>query len=142
MSLSDTQPFLLKYKSRDSGISVDSVPSSLVDRRNIERVNDWLANTSIASGHTVLSPIKTTVAYFLPGEETPYLSTFNGNHLTLAQFKQLITKKGNFRYFFKTKTDLLGEECSTVYQEINDDFIIVPLYNNKVIAKIEKLFNE
>lgn len=41
--------------------------------------------------------IKTTVAYSLPGEDCPFVSTFNGRELTLAQFKQLITKRGNFR---------------------------------------------
>ena len=41
--------------------------------------------------------IKTTVAYYLPGEDLAYISTYNGKHLTLAQFKHLITKKGNFR---------------------------------------------
>ena len=42
--------------------------------------------------------VKTTVAYYLPGEDLAYISTYNGKNLTLAQFKQLITKKGNFRY--------------------------------------------
>jgi hypothetical protein len=41
--------------------------------------------------------VKTTVAYYLPGEELAYISTFNGQQLTLAEFKQLITKKGQFR---------------------------------------------
>lgn len=84
--------------------------------------------------------VKTTVAYYLPGEETAYLSTHNGTNLTLAQFKHLITKKGQFRYFFKTKSDLLGDEC-VVFQEANDDNSLVPMYNNKVIAKIEHVFN-
>ena len=43
------------------------------------------------------SLIKTTVAYYLPGEELAYISTFNGSNITLSQFKQLITKKGAFR---------------------------------------------
>jgi hypothetical protein len=42
--------------------------------------------------------VKTTVAYYLPGEDLAYISTYNGKNLTLAQFKQFITKKGNFRY--------------------------------------------
>ncbi|RNA20493.1 axin, partial [Brachionus plicatilis] len=102
----------------DSGVSTRSVAS-------IERVNDWLVN----SAHKNPEPakikkieeeqdvsVKTTVAYYLPGEDLAYISTFNGRDLTLAQFKQLITKKGNFRYFFKTKSDLLDEEC-VVFQE-------------------------
>lgn len=104
--------------------------------------------------------IKTTVAYYLPGEDLAYISQFNGEHLTLAQFKQLIAKKGQFRfvinfvllrhvflkffklmiffcrYFFKTKSDLLDEEC-VVFQEATDDNSTVPTFNDKVIAKIQ-----
>lgn len=43
------------------------------------------------------SGFKTTVAYYLPGEDVAYISTFNGKNLTLSQFKQFITKKGQFR---------------------------------------------
>ncbi|CAF0743708.1 unnamed protein product [Brachionus calyciflorus] len=124
----------------DSGVSTRSVAS-------IERVNDWLTNSKNNEGSNVEKckkieeenlNVKTTVAYYLPGEDLAYISTFNGKYLTLAQFKQLITKKGSFRYFFKTKSDLLDEEC-VVYQEATDDMAYVPMFNNKVIAKIEKL---
>ena len=125
----------------DSGVSTRSVAS-------IERVNDWLTNSGQQKTNDkvecvkkieVEDPcVKTTVAYYLPGEDLAYISTFNGKCLTLAQFKQLITKKGNFRYFFKTKSDLLDEEC-VVFQEATDDMAYVPMFNNKVIAKIEKL---
>lgn len=100
----------------DSGVSMRSVAS-------IERVSDWLATSSynaqqqqqqqqqtqapqIPAAHVPQAPVqssvtsngvKTTVAYYLPGEEVAYISTFNGVTLTLAQFKQLITKKGHFR---------------------------------------------
>lgn len=128
--------------SADSGVSTKSVAS-------IERVNDWLINSGQNSSDANKIKkieeeedlnVKTTVAYYLPGEDLAYISTFNGRHLTLAQFKQLITKKGKFRYFFKTKSDLLDEEC-VVYQEATDEMAHVPMYNNKVIAKIEK-FND
>lgn len=140
----------------DSGVSIRSAAS-------IERVNDWLNQTSNQSSaiedlKKTNKPVsipdkkieppppfkkeetcntKTTVAYYLPGEELAYISQFNGENLTLAQFKQLITKKGQFRYFFKTKSDLLDEEC-IVYQEATDDCSTVPMFNDKVIAKIEK----
>ena len=119
-------------KNYDSGISIESTNS-------IERVNDWLANTSISSNKPTLFPkFSIPVVYFLPGEETAYMSVFYGKDMTLAEFKRLIIKKGNFRYFFKTKTDLLDEDCNIVYKEITDDFFLVPFYNNKIIAKIEK----
>ena len=120
----------------DSGISTRSVAS-------IERVSDWLATSNCnnyqatATTAPIINHVKTTVAYYLPGEDVAYISSFNGTMVTLAQFKQLITKKGHFRYFFKTKSDLLDEEC-IVYQEVTDESSIVPMFNNKVIAKIEK----
>ena len=132
----------------DSGVSMRSVAS-------IERVSDWLATSNCNNYQANATPtttphhhqqqqqqitnsnVKTTVAYYLPGEDVAYISSFNGTMVTLAQFKQLITKKGHFRYFFKTKSDLLDEEC-IVYQEVTDESSIVPMFNNKVIAKIEK----
>ena len=41
-------------------------------------------------GHTV-------VGYFFCGEPIPYRTTLPGKHITLGQFKQLISKKGNYR---------------------------------------------
>lgn len=137
----------------DSGVSIRSAAS-------IERVNEWLNQSSQADENVeevkkvkkIISPekkmlppaatkkpdngLKTTVAYYLPGEDLAYISTFNGEELTLAQFKQLIAKKGDFKYFFKTKSDLLDEEC-VVYQEATDENSLVPMFNNKVIAKIQ-----
>lgn len=135
-------------------------PGSMRGAASIERVNDWLNQSTNqqpqfeetikkpAPPKTVSTPdkkllkkessdIKTTVAYYLPGEDLAYISQHLGDSLTLAQFKQLITKKGQFRYFFKTKSDLLDEEC-VVYQEATDENSLVPMFNSKVIAKIEK----
>ena len=132
---------------------------------SIERVNNWLGgastgstqklnkhevqasamqpnNSLVKSSNTVsqntncISNVKTTVAYYMPGEDLAYISQFSGTCLRLAQFKHLITKKGKFRYFFKTKTDLLDEEC-IVFEEVTDDNQSVPMFNNKVIAKVE-----
>jgi hypothetical protein len=84
----------------DSGVSTRSVAS-------IERVSDWLATSNcnnyqptaaVATPTPILTNnVKTTVAYYLPGEDVAYISSFNGTMVTLAQFKQLITKKGQFR---------------------------------------------
>ena len=84
---------------------------------------------------------KITVAYYMPGEALAYISTHCGDRITLAQFKQLIItvkKSDSLRFFFKTKTDLLGEEC-VVFQEATDDHSHVPMFNDKVIAKIERV---
>lgn len=141
-------------KDHDSGCSGVSLRST----SSIERVNDWLSNTctnetknqqkngKIISNNKLDEKtnevnIKTPVAYYMPGEEVAYMSTFNGSNITLNQFKQLITKKGAFRYFFKTKCNLLDDEECVVFQEATDDNSYVPMFNNKVIAKIEKISN-
>jgi hypothetical protein len=103
-------------------------PKVILDNNNSELIKNNQNNQN--------NKTKTTVAYYLPNEDLPYLSTFVGTCLTLAEFKRLITKKGNFRYFFKTKTDLLEEDC-IVFQEVTDENSHVPMLNNKVIAKIE-----
>ncbi len=140
-------------KDHDSGCSGISLRSA----SSIERVNDWLANTSINETNNHQKKVftnksdakacvneqntKTPVAYYLPGEDVAYMSTFNGSNITLNQFKQLITKKGAFRYFFKTKCNLLDDEECIVFQEATDENAYVPMFNNKVIAKIEKISN-
>lgn len=91
---------------------------------------------NVSVSKTNLTSFKTTVAYYMPGETLAYLTTFNGREITLSQFKHLITKRGNYRYFFKTKTDLLEEDC-VVFQEITDDQQVLPKFNEKIIAKIE-----
>lgn len=126
----------------DSGVSSRSVSS-------IERVNDWLTGSthSVKQTTTTLeqqatpkltnhSDIKTTVAYYLPGEEVAYITQFNGDNLTLSQFKSLLTKRGPFRFFFKTKSDLLDEEC-IAFHEVSDDSSLLPKFNGKVICKLE-----
>lgn len=100
------------HENYDSGVSIRSAAS-------IERVNDWLNQSAQPEAieeiksmpkspekkqhvdelrKELQSDVKTTVAYYLPGEDLAYISTFNGKQLTLSQFKHLITKKGQFRY--------------------------------------------
>ena len=40
----------------------------------------------------------TVVGYYFCGEPIPYRITVPGKRITLAQFKQLITKRGNYRW--------------------------------------------
>jgi hypothetical protein len=128
-------PFIKNDKSslNNNPATISASQQPLLQNNN---KNSCAKKTSIEDQSS--SKVKTTVAYYLPGEDLAYISTFSGKYLTLAQFKHLITKKGNFRYFFKTKSDLLDEEC-VVYQEVTDDSAYVPMFNGKVIAKIEKI---
>lgn len=38
------------------------------------------------------------VAYYFCGEPIPYRTLVKGRVVTLGQFKELLTKKGNYRY--------------------------------------------
>ena len=40
----------------------------------------------------------TVVGYYFCDEPIPYRTTLQGKQITLAMFKNLITKKGNYRY--------------------------------------------
>lgn len=41
-----------------------------------------------------------TVAYYFCGEPIPYRTSVKGRIVTLGQFKELLTKKGSYRYVF------------------------------------------
>nr|VZI38959.1 unnamed protein product [Spirometra erinaceieuropaei] len=49
--------------------------------------------------------------------------------ITLGQFKQLVAKKGVYRYFFKTASDEFG--TGVVHEEIGDDNAYLPLWEGK-----------
>lgn len=42
-------------------------------------------------------PPQIKVAFFLPDEPIPYTVTVPGNEITLASFKELVTKRGTYR---------------------------------------------
>ena len=44
-----------------------------------------------------------TVAYYFCNDPIPYRTTLPGEKVTLAQFKTLISKKGNYRYVKEIK---------------------------------------
>lgn len=77
----------------------------------------------------------TVVTYFLGLEPIPYRTSLPGKNITLSQFKPLITKKGSFRYFFKTKT----RDDGIVYQQIEEDNEYLPKFENKIVVKVEKV---
>ncbi|PAA85788.1 hypothetical protein BOX15_Mlig022218g1 [Macrostomum lignano] len=79
-----------------------------------------------------------TIGYFLFGEPVPFRCTWPGREITLGQFKQLIAKKGSFRYFFKKRSDefVVG---GAVHEEVTDDSELLPLWEGKVVGKVEKI---
>ncbi|XP_034046032.1 axin-1 isoform X2 [Thalassophryne amazonica] len=78
-----------------------------------------------------------TVAYYFCGEPIPYRTSIKGRIVTLGQFKELLTKKGNYRYYFKKVSDEF--DCGVVFEEVHDDEAILPIFEEKIIGKVEKI---
>ncbi|GIY16721.1 hypothetical protein CDAR_426921 [Caerostris darwini] len=79
----------------------------------------------------------TIIGYSYGRESVPYKSRLPGKNITLKQFKSLLNKKGNFRYFFKRISDDFG--TGVVLEEVTDDFEILPLWEGKVFCVIESM---
>ncbi|XP_022084822.1 axin-1-like isoform X2 [Acanthaster planci] len=79
----------------------------------------------------------TTVAYYFCNDPIPYRTTLPGDKITLAQFKTLISKKGDYRYTFKTPSDEF--DTGVVHEIISDDATVLPIYQGKIIGKVEKI---
>ncbi|XP_056593844.1 axin-1-like [Triplophysa dalaica] len=79
-----------------------------------------------------------TVVYYLCGEVIPYRTCVQGNTVTLAQFKSLImTHRDSYRFFFKSVSS--DFDCDVFYEEIEEDETVLPTYDRKIIAKVERL---
>uniref|UniRef100_A0A674AFJ6 Axin-1 n=1 Tax=Salmo trutta TaxID=8032 RepID=A0A674AFJ6_SALTR len=76
-----------------------------------------------------------TVAYYFCGEPIPYRTSVKGRMVMLGQFKELLTKKGSYRYFFKK----LSNDFGVVFEEVRDDDAVLPIFEEKIIGKVEKI---
>lgn len=109
------------------GVNNQHHPENKDSRRKsnaFERVSDWLSHNKsssqpahnkehIKAQETSIKKIDTQehsspiqVAYYLPNEESPYLSNYTGKTMTLKQFKDFIVKKGNFKYVILNSINL------------------------------------
>ncbi|XP_077461368.1 axin-2-like [Stigmatopora argus] len=77
------------------------------------------------------------VTYFFCGEEIPYRSMMKTDCLTLGHFKEQLSKKGNYRYYFKKASDEF--ECGAVFEEVWEDATVLPMYDGKVLGKVERM---
>ncbi|XP_076865353.1 axin-1 [Brachyhypopomus gauderio] len=78
-----------------------------------------------------------TVAYYFCGEPIPYRTSVKGRIVTLGQFKELLTKKGSYRYYFKKVSDEF--DCGVVFEEVREDDAVLPIFEEKIIGKVEKI---
>jgi len=67
-------------------------------------------------------------------EPMPYRIKIYTKHVTLANVKELLPKKGSFRFYFKTEVE--GEAC---YEEETEDCSPVPLWEGKVIVQCRNM---
>ncbi|CAL8303144.1 unnamed protein product [Merluccius merluccius] len=79
----------------------------------------------------------TTVAYYFCGEPIPYRTSVRGRVVTLGQFKELLTKRGSYRFYFKKLSDEF--DCGVVFEEVREDDAILPIFKEKIIGKVEKI---
>uniref|UniRef100_G3TYF0 Axin 2 n=1 Tax=Loxodonta africana TaxID=9785 RepID=G3TYF0_LOXAF len=77
------------------------------------------------------------VTYFFCGEEIPYRRMLKAQSLTLGHFKEQLSKKGNYRYYFKKASDEFA--CGAVFEEIWDDDTMLPMYEGRILGKVERI---
>ncbi|XP_062388106.1 axin-2-like isoform X2 [Sardina pilchardus] len=90
-----------------------------------------------ASGQGSPGGAETVVTYFFCGEEIPYRRVMKTHSLTLGHFKEQLRKKGNYRYYFKKASDEF--ECGAVFEEVWEDASVLPMYEGKVLGKVERM---
>ncbi|XP_043479225.1 axin isoform X1 [Leptopilina heterotoma] len=79
----------------------------------------------------------TTVVFNFCDEQYPYRTKIPGRNITLKQFKEILHKKGSYRYFFKTECEDL--DVKVIQEEITDDAEILPLWEGKIMAEVKSL---
>uniref|UniRef100_A0A8D0GWY8 Axin 2 n=1 Tax=Sphenodon punctatus TaxID=8508 RepID=A0A8D0GWY8_SPHPU len=77
------------------------------------------------------------VTYFFCGEEIPYRRMLKAQRLTLGHFKEQLSKKGNYRYYFKKASDEF--DCGAVFEEIWEDDAVLPMYEGRILGKVERI---
>lgn len=86
------------------------------------------------SGSSRTQKNTTSVTYYFGVDPIPFRITIPTLEVTLGQFKDQ-TKRGNFRYFFKTLSEEDGE---IVFEEIKHDNDLLPRFQDKVVGKVMK----
>ncbi|XP_042166563.1 axin-2 [Oncorhynchus tshawytscha] len=100
------------------------------------QTDEWKEPKKSISGASV-SGCDLVVTYFFCGEEIPYRSMMKTHSLTLGHFKEQLSKKGHYRYYFKKASDEF--ECGAVFEEVWEDGALLPMYEGKVLGKVERM---
>ncbi|XP_053424351.1 axin-2 isoform X2 [Nycticebus coucang] len=89
------------------------------------------------AGVHALQASELVVTYFFCGEEIPYRRMLKAQSLTLGHFKEQLSKKGNYRYYFKKASDEFA--CGAVFEEVWDDETVLPMYEGRILGKVERI---
>uniref|UniRef100_A0A2I3SZU8 Axin 2 n=1 Tax=Pan troglodytes TaxID=9598 RepID=A0A2I3SZU8_PANTR len=89
------------------------------------------------AGVHALQASELVVTYFFCGEEIPYRRMLKAQSLTLGHFKEQLSKKGNYRYYFKKASDEFA--CGAVFEEIWEDETVLPMYEGRILGKVERI---
>ncbi|MEE6483126.1 hypothetical protein FKM82_013443 [Ascaphus truei] len=122
------QSTMLKEKSK----TVESAPSS------------GFSTLKISEEHKAVKKLNTdsqvqgglAIVYYFCGERIPYMIRTKEPSLTLQEFKELLSKKGSYKYYFKKESQEF--ECNAVFQEVSEEDAVLPLFEEKIICKVER----
>ncbi|KAM7069092.1 axin-2 isoform 1-T4 [Molossus nigricans] len=89
------------------------------------------------AGAHALQASELVVTYFFCGEEIPYRRVLKAQSLTLGHFKEQLSRKGSYRYYFKKASDEFA--CGAVFEEIWDDETVLPMYEGRILGKVERI---
>ncbi|CAG5114634.1 unnamed protein product [Candidula unifasciata] len=115
-----------------------TVPSHL-DSSSANQSFDIGLRASANTTSLMQNNTETIIGIYMGQEPIPYRHQLPGRAITLAQIKSLLTKKGPFRYYFKRHSDEFGDGAGAVFEEISDNSTIVPLWQGKIVVKVEKM---
>ncbi|XP_061412353.1 axin-1-like [Lethenteron reissneri] len=131
------RPGAVPVPSMVPAVSDMDLSQSPQDRKPVKKAAGSACTAPEGGGGGGTSGSSIVVAYYFCGEPIPYRTTVKGRVLSLGQFKELLTKKGNYRYYFKKASDEF--ECGVVFEEVREDSAVLPVFEEKIIGKVEKV---
>lgn len=115
-------------------------PTSQMQQQPLSKAKKWskgrptISSTGQQATQTAPGDV-TVIGYCFAGETVPYRRKVPGKDITLRQFKAVLGRKGNYRYFFKRSCQEFGTDV--VIEEISDDNEVLPLWDGKIFATVE-----
>ncbi|OCT73200.1 axin-related protein isoform X1 [Xenopus laevis] len=116
---------------KEKGKTAESVPSSGFSTLKLSEEQKTAKKPSSECPGQGLA-----IVYYFCGERIPYMIRTKEPSLTLQEFKELLSKKGSYKYYFKKESHEF--ECNAVFQEVSEEDAVLPLFEEKIICKVER----